>query len=86
MEPYVIVFPNQICGTGTPPQQLEITVDGAGIDSNGNVFGIGYIYVYDNSLPQAENFANIKAGIVQQAAASGIKVATNNVTLLMAVN
>ena len=65
MEPYIIVFPNQICGTGTPPQQLEISLGGAGIDSNGSAFGLLYTYVYDNSLAQSENFANIKATLAK---------------------
>ncbi len=87
MEPYGFFLPFQICSTSPPPVQIEIELSGVVVDSNGNSFGMSYTYVYDNSVPQSENVANIKAGIVKEAAAqAGVTLTTNNVTLIMAVN
>ena len=87
MEPYIFVLPFAVCTTQTPPVQVEIMFNATGVDSNGLTFALSYSYIYDNTLAQSENFANIKAGIVAQAALiDGVKLATNNVNLIMTVN
>ncbi len=87
METFAVAFPTSIC-TVTGTQQIDILIDTLGFASDGTNISFSTTYCFDSSLPASVNIANIKEAIVENAVIlnNGVKLLTNNITLLLTVN
>lgn len=87
MEPSVFALPVSAVFVVGTLNQVDITTNVSGSDGNGVPINFLNDFLWDCTQPAATNLANMKAGIIAQALqAVNVKLSSNNVNILMAVN
>ncbi len=87
MEPFAFALPFQISYVVGSATQVQMCFTVTAGDANNNPVIFEATLIWDAALAAADNFASAKAAIVSQCASQfGLKVQSNNVNILMAVN